>query len=127
MEEIQPKLTIVWFLNSFRELSEFEATNIGQFPEMKFFKDPDECISFITSCSDKNTKFSLFICDYSKSEIVVTTLDKFSQIVSIFLLWNESEEENYNSMQHHWIKECTKVSRFCSEYYLTKQYSAQIL
>jgi hypothetical protein len=123
MEEIQPKLTIVWFLNSSQELSEFEDTNDGQISEMKFFKDADECIGFITSCSNKNRKFSLFMCDYSKSEILVTTLDKFPQLVSIFLLWNESEEEKYNSMQHRWIKECAKVSSFCSEYYLIKQYS----
>ena len=63
------------------------------------------------------------MCDYSVSEIVVTTLDNFPQLVSVFLLWNEMEEENYNSLQHHWIKECKKVSSFCIEYHLIKRYS----
>ncbi|CAF4806770.1 unnamed protein product, partial [Rotaria sp. Silwood1] len=87
MEEIQDKLIVIWYFNETNEKSEFQDINDGQFVDMKFF---------------------IVMSDYSVSEVVVTVLNEFPQLMSVFLLWNEREEENYNSMQHRWIKECTK-------------------
>lgn len=115
MEDTHQTLTIVWFLHESNQIFGFEANNDESCIDTKMFKDADKCISFITS-SNSNQKFSLFMGDYAKSEIVVTTLDKFPQVTSVFLLWSKSEEENYNSMQHHWINECTKVSTYLKQH-----------
>ncbi|CAF3766961.1 unnamed protein product [Rotaria sp. Silwood1] len=108
MEEIQDKLIVIWYFNETNEKSEFQDINDGQFVDMKFFSNVDECIDFVTSHSNKHKKFLVVMSDYSVSEVVVTVLNEFPQLMSVFLLWNEREEENYNSMQHRWIKECTK-------------------
>jgi len=100
------QITIVWFLGSEDDRSQFENVHQHTRAHVIYFYDADKCTDYITQ--DKpDEKFILVVYKYSSSKFLVTVLHEFSQVASIYLVRPLEEEET--TQEDEWAQEYAKV------------------